>query len=267
MSRDLAGSTPHSALERPTGRRARNHILASPAAATLFESGCPPRSLRLTAGQVLCEPGDQLPYVYFPEDCLVTLSTPMSSGREVASTLRGCDDAIGYVEALGSGRAFSRAVVRFGGEAVCVPAGRYREAYERSAPLRELINRRIEALLAEARQSIACQAFHAAPERLSRLLLECFHRTGMRRLALTHDLIGDLTGLGRTTISQTATELKKKGLLDHCRGSIELLDVGRLEAAACECYHVLRDARAAVHHRARIHHLNSPADFGPEPRP
>jgi CRP-like cAMP-binding protein len=223
-----------------------NQILAAMTPAD-FEALSPHlRRVSLRNREVLYEPGDLVDRVYFPESCLVALVSPMASGKDVPHTLRGSDGGIGYVEALNSGEMFCRAVVRISGSARCAPASVVRQRYNASAAFRADINRRVEILLADARQSMACHAAHTPTGRLARLLLECAHHTGRRRFQLTQELIAELTGVGRTTISHCISELRTRGLIDCRRGELTLKDIDALRACACECYETLRRVRESV---------------------
>jgi hypothetical protein len=49
-----------------------------------------------------------------------------------------------------------------------------------------------------------------------------------------------MLGVRRTTVMLLAQELQKKGILRYSRGRIAIVDHPALEAAACECYEVIR---------------------------
>lgn len=204
------------------------------------------RSIKLVVGQVLYEPGDDVDHVYFPESGLISLVTPMRNGQDVENTSRGRDGGIGYVEACGSEMMVSRAVVQLAGEAWVLPACDYRARYNRSPSLRNLIHRRVEILLADARQAVACQALHPADGRLARMLLETWHATGSTRLRLTQDFMADRIGVGRTTVTHAAGRLQDLKLIRYSRGQVSLLDVAGLKNHTCECYDVLREVRDEI---------------------
>ena len=204
------------------------------------------RRIKLKAGQVLYEPGDEVDCVYFPETGLISLMTGMRSGQEVENTSRGRNGGIGYVESCGSEMMVSRAVVQLSGDAWVLPACDYRARYDESRAMRNLIHRRIEILLADARQSVACQAVHTAEGRLARMLLETWHATGSARLRLTQDFMADRIGVGRTTITHAAGRLQEQGQIRYSRGQVTLLDLEGLKRSACECYEVLREVRTEI---------------------
>ena len=209
------------------------------------------RRVRLAVGQVLYEPGDDVDRIYFPETSLISLMTSMESGHDVENTCRGRNGAIGYVESCGSEMMVSRAVVQLRGDAWRLDACSYRDRYERSPAMRNVIHRRVEILLAEARQSIACQALHPAEGRLARMLLETWHATGETRTRLTQEFMADRIGVGRTTVTHAASHLQGLKLIRYSRGLVRLIDIEGLQRVTCECYGVIREARDEILSRNR----------------
>ena len=53
-----------------------------------------------------------------------------------------------------------------------------------------------------------------------------------------------LIGTRRSTISEAASELKRRKLIAYGRGVIRITDHAGLEAAACDCYRMLRPRMA-----------------------
>jgi hypothetical protein len=49
-----------------------------------------------------------------------------------------------------------------------------------------------------------------------------------------------MLGSRRTTVTMAAGALQRIGLIEYQRGNVHILDRERLEAAACECYPVIR---------------------------
>ena len=204
------------------------------------------RKVDLVRGRALYEPGDRVDRVYFPESGLVSLHTALRSGVEVENSKLGRESAVGFIEACGSRVMVARALVQIPGEALWAPVGRYREAFHRSRSVREEVHRRIELLLAEVRQSVACQALHPADARLARLLLESADRTGDDRLPLTQAFLAGMIGVARTTVTRVAGDLQTRGLIRYARGLVEISDRRGLTEASCECYGDLLDIRRAV---------------------
>ena len=60
-------------------------------------------------------------------------------------------------------------------------------------------------------------------------------------LRLTHDRIAHALGVRREGVATAAGHLQAAGLIRYVRGNIRIVDRAGLEAAACECYRVVRD--------------------------
>jgi Mn-dependent DtxR family transcriptional regulator len=55
-----------------------------------------------------------------------------------------------------------------------------------------------------------------------------------------------MLGVRRATVTIIAGALQKAGLIDYSRGRIRIVNRRGLEAAACECYDVVRRVMKAV---------------------
>jgi Mn-dependent DtxR family transcriptional regulator len=58
---------------------------------------------------------------------------------------------------------------------------------------------------------------------------------------MSHDLLADMLGGTRATVTLAAGVLKRNGLIEYSRGIIHILDHQGLENNACECYLVVKD--------------------------
>jgi len=141
---------------------------------------------------------------------------------------------------LGGRRSFTRATTQIGGRFSTIPAGRFEHIANGSAPVRDLILRYTEVLLAEAQQIGACNATHDTRARLCRWLLQCADRTGRDELQLIQEFLAQMVGVRRTTVTLLAQSLQVRGLIRYRRGRIVLLDRKGLEECACECYDIMR---------------------------
>lgn len=60
-------------------------------------------------------------------------------------------------------------------------------------------------------------------------------------LRLTPEFIADMLGVRRVGVTQAAQKLQDSGLIRYTRGHVDILDLQRLEAGACECFRVVKD--------------------------
>src|ERR1700678_3179234 len=126
--------------------------------------------VELKTGATLYEMEDPVEWVYLPEEGLLSLIIVMVSGVAIETSIVGREGGVGFIEALGSGKMYSRVIVQVPGKAYRLHAGRYREAFEASSTMRKAVHQQIELLQAEARQAIACHGLHKVHPRFNRWL-------------------------------------------------------------------------------------------------
>jgi len=198
------------------------------------------KQVSLAQGEVLYEPGATIDTIYFPQSgVLISLLIVARNGNAVEATTVGREGAVGLHGALGRRHSFTRASTQIGGTFSIIRTLRFEQIVDGSAPIRELISRYTEVLLAEAQQVAACNALHDASSRLSRWLLQTADRIGNDNLPLTQEYLAEMVGVRRTTITLLARAMQVRGLIRYRRGHITILDRKELGACACECYDII----------------------------
>jgi Mn-dependent DtxR family transcriptional regulator len=71
-------------------------------------------------------------------------------------------------------------------------------------------------------------------------LLTCCDAAGSDRFTLTQEFLATTLGVQRPAVSLVAERLSAEGAISYRRGQVRLLDRGRVEAHACECYAKIR---------------------------
>ena len=66
-------------------------------------------------------------------------------------------------------------------------------------------------------------------------------RAGTATFHLTQEFLGYMLGTRRASVTVAAGILQRAGQITYRRGIITILDRPGLEAAACECYAIIRD--------------------------
>jgi CRP-like cAMP-binding protein len=101
-------------------------------------------------------------------------------------------------------------------------------------------------LLPQARVTAACNALHLTEARFCRWLLQSADRAASNTLNLTQELLAEMLGVRRTSITEVASKIQGSGAISYSRGVIKIIDRHVLETQACECYQTLLDQQAEL---------------------
>jgi CRP-like cAMP-binding protein len=216
-----------------------NRILASipPQEYRRLEKQLVPVTLKF--GQVLYEPGKAIRHVYFPIDCLVSLLTAVDKQRTLEVGMVGHEGMAGMPFILGVGVSRVRALVQGAGRALRMDAATFRIEFDRNPGLQQALYRYTYALMAQISQTAACNRFHDTEARLARWLLMTSDRVGSQAFGLTQEFLAHMLGLRRVGVTEAASALKSRKLIDYTRGRLKILDLAGLRQASCSCYQIV----------------------------
>jgi CRP-like cAMP-binding protein len=203
------------------------------------------RPARLQRGQVLAEPLKPMSQVYFPYSGLISFLVPLRSGHLVQTGVVGRDGVVGALHALEGTVSPNRVIVQIPGRAAVVHAARLVEIVEQCPTLRALILSHEQIFRSEVQQSAACNAVHTVQQRLCRWILRMNDLVGMN-VAITQELLAEMIGVTRTSVSAGAASLQAAGIVKYRRGQIQIVDIESLRQSSCECYKALEDYRHIV---------------------
>ena len=111
---------------------------------------------------------------------------------------------------------------------------------------RNLMHAYVQAFLEQVMVSVACNGAHSLKQRLARWLLMMRDRADDDALQITQNLLAEMLGVHRPSITNSAEELERAGLIERGRRLVTILDRPGLMEASCECYQLVR-ARIAFH--------------------
>jgi CRP-like cAMP-binding protein len=245
---------------------------ASDAARNLLLCALPPAEFGLllphlqpvtfSLGQIVYEPGERINYCYFPTSAVVSLLYTTQDGSTAEMGLVGNEGVVGVALFLGGESTCSRAVVPVAGDALRLPAKLLQEEFAQSGHLQLLLLRYTQSLLTQISQTAVCNRLHSVEQRLCRWLLLCHDRKNRSDLFMTQELIANMLGGRRESVTVAAGHLQDAGLIHYCRGHIRIMDRIGLESAACECYRIVEDESDRLFGRKRKpESSNSPAAF------
>lgn len=225
----------------PTESALRNHLLAA-LPESEFQRIRPSLELvSLALGKVLYESGDRLTHLYFPTTAIISLLYIMENGGTAEIGIAGNDGLVGIALFMGGETTSSRAVVQSAGEAVRMKANDLQDAFALGGVFQNLLLRYTQSLMTQISQTAVCNRLHSVEQQLCRWLLINHDQLQTDQLVMTHELIANMLGVRREGVSIAAGHLQDSGLIKYARGTITIMDRGRLEAAACECYKVVKN--------------------------
>jgi CRP-like cAMP-binding protein len=225
-------------MEHPTG--VGNRLLAALPPADFGLLAPYLRKVPLERDAVLIRSGDPIEQIYFPESGTIAFIAEMPNGQTVATAVIGNDGAVGVLTALGPSPAPMTAVVRVAGTSLRISRARFHAALSHSGAVRHAVQVYTRALLAQLLQVAACNALHSVEARMARWLLHIHDSADGDVLPLTQETLSELLGVRRTTVTHVVHKLRSaRAIRSNRRGLIEV-DRPRLEAAACECYEIIR---------------------------
>ena len=195
---------------------------------------------KLALGDVVYESGDNLQYVYFPVDCIVSLLYVMEDGASAEISVVGNEGLVGIAVFMGGDSTPSQALVQSAGCAYRLPGQVLKDEFNRDATMRLLALRYTQSLITQMAQTAVCNRHHSIDQQLCRWLLLSLDRLPSSRLTMTQELIANMLGVRREGVTEAAGKLQKHGVITYHRGQITVLDRPKLERMCCECYAVVK---------------------------
>lgn len=190
----------------------------------------------LPHGQMIILPDEPIEFVYFPLNCLLSLVVVMEDGATVESGCVGREGMTGLPIILDAATTPMQTLVEIPGQALRVKAEIIKEAFNRGGVLQKILYRYVHTFIVVSSQTAACNRLHRLEARLCRWLLMSSDGIGSQKLYLTQEFLATMLGVRRSGVSEAASQLQSKGLINYQRGQIEIVNRKSLETSACECY-------------------------------
>jgi CRP-like cAMP-binding protein len=234
-----ARSTPRGALHAMVTPRHNKLIAALPDAdyLRLLPHLEPAPLLR---GMKLHRAGERERFLYFIADGIVSRFHELEGGTQAGLSITGREGAVGISGFLGGEGVPSQAVVLCAGYAYRLSIEALHREFPGVASLTLLLLRYTQALITQVTQTVVCNRFHSVEQQLCGRILSCMDRLPSNDLTLTQELLSDMLGVRRESITDAAGALQAAGLIRYSRGRIAVADRAGLEARACECYGVVK---------------------------
>jgi CRP-like cAMP-binding protein len=196
--------------------------------------------------QNLVEVDSPLDHVFFPDSGVVSVMAVYADGGTIEMATIGREGCAGVPAVFGTSRSSARYWVQIPGSATKISRAAFTRAVRQMPSFRSLVYAYVQAFTEQILLSGACNGAHRLKERLARWLLMMRDRSDEDALPITQNLLAEMLGVQRPTITNAARELEREGLIKRGRQEVTILNRPGLMKASCECYQLLR-TRFAFH--------------------
>lgn len=220
---------------------AKNQILAALSADVRDRLAPHLDRVSLKQGTLVQSSGEPISSLYFPINCLFSITITMQNGATAEVGMAGSRDVLGVNAFMGKEESTqTEYTVQLSGDAMKIGAQALRQEFDRNGELHDLLLRYTQAFLAQVSQTAACNSLHTLEQRLPRWLLETQERIHSDHLPLTQEFMATMLGVRRAGVTQVAQKLQERKLIQYRRGNVQILNQAGLEASACECFRLVK---------------------------
>jgi CRP-like cAMP-binding protein len=174
--------------------------------------------------------------IHFPSAGLIAEMVSSAEGEAVELGLAGVEGFAPF-DAVWGRPSFERPLVALSDtETFTIDVDALKGDRRSSFPIWATLTSYAFAAVEESMLGLLCNARHSALQRLARLLLRVGDREGARGIELSHDMLAQMLGLRRATITTALHSLAVMRAVQLNRLRVSVIDRAQLEAAACSCY-------------------------------
>ena len=202
--------------------------------------------IRCQREQILMDADSTLDHVFFPNSGVISVVAVYEDGRIIEMATIGREGCSAIQAVFGAKISSVRLLVQIPGGAARMTRAAFTRAMASMPYFRSLMYAYIQAFQEQVLVSVACNGAHSLKERLARWLLMMRDRSDDDALQITQNLLAEMLGVQRPTITNAARELESDGLIARGHRQVTILDRRGLIEASCECYRLVH-ARTAFH--------------------
>jgi CRP-like cAMP-binding protein len=193
------------------------------------------RPISIVRKTVIYGVGDVIDYLYFPSGGLVAEVATLADGGGLEVVSVGREGAFGITALFGLDTSSHEVSVQMTGAAWRVSVSGMKRILEDCPVLKDKLTRCFHSWYLQVSQVAVCTGRHTLSQRCANKLLSASVRSGSTSLPLTHENLAYALGVRRAGITNAMAALEDEGTIRCMRGSVEIVDVGRLRESACNC--------------------------------
>jgi len=190
----------------------------------------------VSAGQMLYPDNAPLTHAIFPNRGIISLMGERADGGYAEQASIGREGFLGVAVMLGGKSTLSRSVVRVSGDVIYVPMFAMREAGERFACFRDVMNCYAQAFIAQLMETVLSARLDQTQAQVADWLSLAQVRMEGASFGLTQGSLAEALGVRRITVSATLSMLKREGIVSYSRGLLTIKDPARLARYGSESH-------------------------------
>jgi len=223
-----------------------NRILAALPAKD-FERLLPDLELvEMSLGWTISESGDHVNFLHFPISGIVSLIYALEDGSSSEVALVGNEGMIGISIFMGGESMPSSTEVQCPGFAYRLNRKIMKQEFALGGQLQHLALLYTQALISQTSQTAVCNQHHTLDQRLCRWLLMTVDRLHDLEVVITQEMIANLLGVRRESITEAVGQLQRDGIVERSRGRLAISNRKNIELRVCECYAMVKTEYARL---------------------
>jgi CRP-like cAMP-binding protein len=199
-----------------------------------------PEHIGCRRAEILMDADSSLQHVFFPDSGVISVVAVYSDGSVIEMATIGREGFACVKAVFGAKSSSSRLLVQIPGSAAKMSRAAFAQAMGSMPSFRILMYAYVDAFLEQVMVSVACNGAHSLKQQLARWLLMMRDRSDDDSLPITQDLLAEMLGVQRPSVTHAAKELEHAGLIARGRRQVTILDRQGLTKASCECYQLTR---------------------------
>jgi CRP-like cAMP-binding protein len=180
--------------------------------------------VELNTPEVLEQPNEPIPFVYFPEAGLVSIVGDATIVDQIEIGIIGREGMTGLKVVLGDDRSPYQTFMQVSGSGLRLSSDDLRKAMDASRTMRNVMLRYVQVFMIQTSQTALSNASGLLSQKLARWLLMSEDRLSTKHIPLTHEFLSMMLGVQRPGVTIALGELESHGLIQAKRGLITILD-------------------------------------------
>jgi CRP-like cAMP-binding protein len=196
--------------------------------------------VRFPRNRILYEAGDAIHYAYFPNSGMASLLAITEDGSTIEIGTAGREGYLGVPILHQVGVLAYRVTVQMPMTALRIEAKAFQSEVNRESPLREMLLRYAHVVETQLVQAVVCNLTHTVEQRMARRLIVMSDCLESDTFGVTQEQLSLILDRHRNRISAAGIVLREMGMIEVARSQLRIINRSGLEAAACECYRIVK---------------------------